>query len=393
MFSLRTFALAVPVGFFAVVLIPFWVPVLLMAGLYYAVRYVWLVLTLSEWCPEKVVKLVTVSVEEILFVIRHSWDGIRIALGRKNVASRQYNTFKGTKMYMDIYEPATPSRKVLILIYGGAWSSGSRWGYTLTAKRLAKDLESTVIVPDYAYYPNAGMTEMAHQLYEVSAYVEAAYPSADIYWTGHSAGAHLVMLFFLRMSTQSVKMIETDREPLYPTPKRIFSGVGAEASPLPLPPHRVHFNKIPYGKVKGLVLIGGCYDIRKHLEWETARGVATYSGMKNAVFGHFEANSPISILEHLLKTHGPSKLRALLSDFPRTTIIHGSRDLTVSDGQSQSLYALLKSVSVPATYHHRAPVGHVDILTQLHSNPEPVLLEILKPVLSTNGEAPFKKYQ
>eukprot|EP01064_Diplonema_japonicum_P037350 TRINITY_DN870_c2_g2_i1.p1 TRINITY_DN870_c2_g2~~TRINITY_DN870_c2_g2_i1.p1 ORF type:complete len:408 (+),score=23.97 TRINITY_DN870_c2_g2_i1:48-1271(+) len=383
----RLAVLGIPVGVICLLCLPFWVPLVIICGVYYSIKFIWLVLSCAQWEVGTVIKLVSLSVQELLFAVSHLKDALWIVLERRRVVTKQYSTFKGQKMHIDIYTPQNASKTVIVFIYGGAWCSGNKALYTLSAKQLSEELNSIVVVPDYAYYPCAGMTEMAHQMYSVSSYVEGCFQAHDIYWMGHSAGAHIVTLFFLRMALQGIRVIESPREALYTKPKRLFSGVGPEADPLPLPPHQVHFNKLDFSKVKGLILLSGCFDIRKHLEWERARGVHMYSGMKNAVFGHFEANSPTCLLEHASRRYGPLRVRTALSDFPKVTLIHGSQDLTVSDGQSVVLHNLLKSFSVSSSLQHRVPVGHVDIITELHcSSRDATVLPFLRTAMHSDAD-------
>eukprot|EP01060_Flectonema_neradi_P029237 TRINITY_DN3989_c1_g1_i1.p1 TRINITY_DN3989_c1_g1~~TRINITY_DN3989_c1_g1_i1.p1 ORF type:complete len:400 (+),score=43.58 TRINITY_DN3989_c1_g1_i1:67-1266(+) len=341
-------------------------------------RWLYLLLTYCSGSPSNLTKLLLFCVEDLLFYMSEIPSGIRLLFRYSSVENKVYTRFKKTSLKADIYRVDDPTRPTIIFIYGGAWGSGGRWMYCLLAQRLSKDLDVNVVVPDYSYYPEASMTEMAYQIQSVDKFAHNLFDeSTDIWWMGHSAGAHLVMLYHLRLflggSVDTV--IETNpvrpsdfvfQEPptLIPSFQSLpdLSGRGV---PLPQSVRFDKINKTNGDRTRGLFLLSGVYDIRQHLEYETARGVHQVSPMKNATFGHFESSSPTSLLDRLIREKGGFCTAQLLQEFPTVHFMHGSRDLSVPDGQSHVLQKILSSVSVKTTINYKLPFGHASIITHL----------------------------
>eukprot|EP01063_Lacrimia_lanifica_P022358 TRINITY_DN29989_c0_g1_i1.p1 TRINITY_DN29989_c0_g1~~TRINITY_DN29989_c0_g1_i1.p1 ORF type:complete len:409 (+),score=127.74 TRINITY_DN29989_c0_g1_i1:42-1268(+) len=386
-------------------LAPLWVPLFL-------ARWAYLVLRCAQGRVDFAIKIVGASFEEVWFLVTHLPSGLQMLWAHRAVQGVVYTHYKDTELVMDIYNDR-PGQPVVVFVYGGAWCSGARWMYTLTAARLAEELQATVVVPDYLFYPHASMVEMAEQLGRADRYVRAAFPSApEVWWCGHSAGAHLIMLYHLRlfidaphrsgsnsvesaaaaagragsrrsvspaapqMATKLHHVDELEAVSLWPTPYRMLGGGGAEPGTSP-PPHEVPFKRT-HAPPAGLILLSGVYDIRQHLEYETARGVHLLSGMKNATFGYYEANSPACILEQLRDAHSDDELRRLFAAFPKTLVVHGSQDLTVSHGHAHSLHWLLSAVGIESELHHRLRLTHVGMVTHIHNAAASPLLPVVK---------------
>lgn len=69
---------------------------------------------------------------------------------------------------MDVYYPEKKpddSAPVIIFIYGGSWSSGSKFLYTAFANTL-RELGYVVVVPDYRKYPQVKVDSMYHDVRE-----------------------------------------------------------------------------------------------------------------------------------------------------------------------------------------------------------------------------------
>lgn len=66
-------------------------------------------------------------------------------------------TFGRRGMKLDLYHsPDTEQYKLMplvVFVYGGAWGSGERSTYCLLAIQMAKELNATVVCPDYATFP------------------------------------------------------------------------------------------------------------------------------------------------------------------------------------------------------------------------------------------------
>lgn len=51
---------------------------------------------------------------------------------------------------------------VVVFVYGGAWGSGDRSIYCLLALQMAKELNASVICPDYSIYPKVRYHYIIH---------------------------------------------------------------------------------------------------------------------------------------------------------------------------------------------------------------------------------------
>lgn len=97
---------------------------------------------------------------------------------------------------LDVYpqnETAQPS-PVLVFIYGGAWTSGSKEQYRFAATAFHK-LGYTVVVPNYVLYPQGKFPEFIEDVAVALAWVKeniAQYHGdhQKLFLVGHSAGAH-----------------------------------------------------------------------------------------------------------------------------------------------------------------------------------------------------------
>ena len=59
--------------------------------------------------------------------------------------------------------PAERPRPAVVFIYGGGWSSGSRWMYTLVGDRLA-ELGSVAAIIDYTVFPDGYVDHMLQEV-------------------------------------------------------------------------------------------------------------------------------------------------------------------------------------------------------------------------------------
>ncbi|TSN86062.1 WD repeat and FYVE domain-containing protein 3 [Bagarius yarrelli] len=168
---------------------------------------------------------------------------------------------------------------VVVFVYGGAWGSGERSMYCLLALQLAKELNATVICPDYTTYPKGNVLNMVQDISDSLMWVREnghlfQLNKDNIVLIGHSAGAHLCALttLFLLEGTESL-FIEPSRQ-----------------------------NEI-INSIKGLIGLSGVYDIMDHYEHEKTRGVEYISAMHKAMDGveNFEFYSPTARIRKLNK--------------------------------------------------------------------------------------------
>ncbi|KAK3538799.1 hypothetical protein QTP86_015923 [Hemibagrus guttatus] len=196
---------------------------------------------------------------------------------------------------------------VVVFIYGGAWGSGERSMYCLLALQLVKELNASVICPDYTTYPRD-----------------------NIVLIGHSAGAHLCALttLFLLEGVESLFI-----EPL--TQREIVNSV------------------------KGIIGLSGVYDITEHYKHEKTRAVEYISVMHKAMDGieNFEYFSPTAQIRKLNKDQ--------LKRVPPVGLIHGTDDIIVPVTSSVRLCELLTSLSIAATLYLLPNINHTEVVTDL----------------------------
>lgn len=201
---------------------------------------------------------------------------------------------------MDVFwKEGSSKNPVIMFLYGGAWMSGSKALYRSIGFHLASQ-GYTVIIPEYRLFPE--VTELKDMLQDILKSMKWSLRNCNSYngdsnkfhVIAHSAGAHLAAHCFLSSSSK-----------------------GSEF------------------RVKGLLLIGGVYDISQHYSYETSRGVEEISAMGrlmgNTEEGFIEASPLHNISDNLsCKVH----------------LVHGLNDKTVPASQSINFYEALKSKNV-----------------------------------------------
>ncbi|KAI9323121.1 Alpha/Beta hydrolase protein [Dichotomocladium elegans] len=226
---------------------------------------------------------------------------------------------------LDTYLPSGDKEEgpvpIIIFIYGGSWSSGSKLLYTPLANTL-RCRNYAVVVPDYRKYPKVKVDPMYD---DVGRAIQWAYDHADdfngdrsrIYLMGHSAGAHLVAHTVLKDVIQKASFDEQD-----------------EKRGLP--------------KIRGLLLLAGVFSIERHLRHEIWRGIEKLSAMERAMGASpesFAANSPYDLVESNAELFSTSS--KLLSWMPKILFIHGEADTTVPSNQSVDMYNMFCQVLPP----------------------------------------------
>ncbi|KAF9437046.1 hypothetical protein BGZ76_002167 [Entomortierella beljakovae] len=251
-------------------------------------------------------------------------------------------------------------RPVIVFIYGGAWSSGSRLIYTLVGARL-QSMGYLVMIPDYSIYPKGTIGDMEE---DVKLAIQWAYNNCkefggdpqQLYLMGHSAGAHLCAITVLK---DSIKRI----------PVGLFGSSNSAISSSPILTDILNEKSdgdkgdvLP--RLRGMILCSGVYEIGEHYKHESSRGVEQVSSM-GRVMGNseqsFRLHSPTNILQELLQvstridrnyptesqTRHQNMLRNLKSLLPvETLIIHGDRDGTVPCRSSSEYYMELKTLQL-----------------------------------------------
>ncbi len=111
----------------------------------------------------------------------------------------------GPRRRLDVYRPrgakASPDRPVILFVYGGSWTSGSKDTYRFVGTALANRGYTTVI-PDYRLYPEVRWPHFVEDVAQAYAWVEknllGKAKGRRIVIVGHSAGAHTAALLALQ---------------------------------------------------------------------------------------------------------------------------------------------------------------------------------------------------
>lgn len=97
---------------------------------------------------------------------------------------------------LDIYVPGgeAESYAVIVFLYGGGWSSGSKSDYKFVADRLTRE-GFIVVIPDYVKYPEAKFPAFVEDAALATAWLNKYISNfkgdaMHMYLLGHSAGAH-----------------------------------------------------------------------------------------------------------------------------------------------------------------------------------------------------------
>ncbi|KAF9994755.1 hypothetical protein BGZ80_001833 [Entomortierella chlamydospora] len=270
-------------------------------------------------------------------------------------------------------------RPVIVFIYGGAWSSGSKFIYTLFGARL-RSMGYLVMIPEYSIFPRGTIGDMEQ---DVKMAILWAYKNCrdfggdpqQIYLMGHSAGAHLCAQAVLNDSIRRI-------------PVSLFGSSSSAISSSPilstLFSEPINQNEV-LPRLRGMILCSGVYDIGEHYKHETSRGVEQISAM-GRVMGNSEAtfrlNSPTNVLQELLQvsttidrnyptesqTRHQNLLRNLKSLLPiETLVIHGDKDQTVPWRSSSEFYVELKTLQLGSSARMRVfpDMGHEEPVVAL----------------------------
>ncbi|XP_053337649.1 uncharacterized protein si:dkey-193c22.1 [Clarias gariepinus] len=234
-----------------------------------------------------------------------------------------------------LHQSDTELVPVVVFVYGGAWGSGERSMYCLLALQIAKELNASVICPDYSTYPKGKVLNMVQDISDSLMWVRENGHSFqldkdNIVLIGHSAGAHLCVL-------TTLFLLEGGKSLLIKKFKQ-----------------REVINSI-----KGIIGLSGVYDIMDHYEHEKMRAVEYISAMHKAMDGveNFEYYSPTARLKKLKEDQ--------LKRVPPVGLVHGTNDIIVPVESSTRLCDLLTSLSVPSTLYLLPKMNHTEVVTDL----------------------------
>ncbi|KAI2664516.1 hypothetical protein H4Q32_002742 [Labeo rohita] len=224
---------------------------------------------------------------------------------------------------------------VVVFVYGGAWGSGDRSIYCLLAIQMAKELNVSVICPDYSIYPKGNALNMVQDISDSLLWVRENgqtfnLDQDNIILIGHSAGAHLCALTTLFLVNNADELfIETNKQ------KDLVSSI------------------------KGIIGLSGVYSIMDHYNHEKMRAVEYVSTMHKAMDGvkNFDYYSPTSLLKKLNEDQ--------LKRVPPVALLHGTNDIIVPVESSVKFSELLTALSIRMSLYLIPKMNHTEMVTDL----------------------------
>ncbi|KAI3647202.1 hypothetical protein MP228_007423 [Amoeboaphelidium protococcarum] len=248
------------------------------------------------------------------------WNGV--------VVIREYQVRDDkSDILLDVYKCAQQQQKsngsirVLIFVYGGAWSSGTKSTYFQLGVWLCKALKqyNAVIIPQYDVYPNVRIESMVRQVRDSILYVREMYGSScKIDLMAHSAGCHIALWSILNSE-----------------------------------------GKVP--KLHNLVLLAGVYDINQHYDYEKSRYVHHLSGMCRSMGSTDQSMLKWSLIDReTIKKLKDGRVNEI-------HILHGDKDLTVPMAQSVQMADLLQQYSVKCNLITAKQLDHSAVVMSLMS--------------------------
>ncbi|KAG0332074.1 hypothetical protein BG004_001394, partial [Podila humilis] len=279
-------------------------------------------------------------------------------------------------------------KPVVVFIYGGSWSSGSRAKYTLLGAKL-RQMGYVAMIPDYTLYPKGKVgameqdVRMAVQWASRNCHLYGGDPQR-LYLMGHSAGAHLCALTVFKDCLLRIPHAILGPSPSSISSSPILSTLLYEASKerRALKKQRMGDQEDILPRLRGMILCAGVYDIDEHFKHESMRGVEQISAMSRAMGSSaltFGMNSPTILAQELLQvsttidsrfpesqTRHQLLLRHLKALFPiETLMIHGDDDKTVPARSSMEYWMELKALQLGSTVKLRVVPGmahHVPVV-------------------------------
>ncbi|KAJ3134725.1 hypothetical protein HK100_003324 [Physocladia obscura] len=249
-------------------------------------------------------------------------------------------------LVLDVHHDGRASSKsalapVIVFIYGGAWSSGSKEIYAPLAYTL-QTAGYIVVVPNYSLHPNGLVEEMLDDVADALVWTEANILSyggdpKNISIMGHSAGAHLASLVLIH----NLNSVTQNR--LCPMNNEYTGQYFLRPLTRSLP------------RISAVILLAGVYNIAQHFQFEAQRGLEEVSAMARAMGStraSFDARSPVEILRNLnhLEVDTIDRNLALRTLLPANwLLLHGSSDTTVPVRESEQLYEVLRGLEFENT--------------------------------------------
>ena len=311
-------------------------------------------------------------------------------------------TPKNARNTMDVYTPppSTRPRGLIVFVYGGAWSSGSKTTYAPIGYEFVRQ-GYAAMVGDYTLVPDAQCKQMVEEVRMlIGLGLAAATPEGrasqwdvrpgmsaslieqvcagarqGVHVVGHSAGGHLSVLGVLEQAVSELQGM---------------TGMGESNSLLSWAPR----------DLGSLVSIAGVYDVGDHYRYEQSRSVAHLSGLFPAMEAKEAAlplYSPTQILPrwrdwrdaiaHRLGGH-----LSHLGLLPHLHILHPEGDTTVPFSSATKFARSLSALSVPHTLTPLPPpVSHSSAILSCfhpsHSLYRLVFIDHILPALSPSSSS------
>eukprot|EP01041_Mallomonas_annulata_P011914 gene11914-24956_t len=209
---------------------------------------------------------------------------------------------------------------VLVFVHGGAWGSGEPWMYRNIAYNMGVLMKAhSVAIVGYPVYPEANIFQQQQSIIDAMNYIRSLSrfnSNTRFILTGHSSGAHISALAIVSSAKAGRHLVD------------------------------------------GFIGLSGVYDIDKHYEWESDRGVQHVSPMGAAAISieKFWESSPTALIPH----HKDE-----LTRFPPTLLIHGEQDVVVPTSSSRAFAAAIEAVCpnihtcYPEDCDHLLPILHM----------------------------------
>jgi len=216
---------------------------------------------------------------------------------------------------------------VVIFVHGGIWAWGQKEMFRPLGHALA-DLGFLTFVVGYNRYPQGSCFSQADEIDAACKLIaaKAGHFGGDIHRSvllGHSSGGHICALHLLRQALSSSLV-----KPSFPS---------------------------------AFLSLCSVYDIAKHFEFESARGVADISPMRPACgdLRQFPAASPALILKQLTQEQACA--------LPPILLGHGECDSTVPATQSRNFAGKLREAGAEVHFSSLGDQGHATALWETMS--------------------------
>lgn len=237
--------------------------------------------------------------------------------------------------------------RVLLFVHGGAWGSGQLWQYRDIAIQygLLLNADVTTLIK-YSYYPDASITDQRDALLRAIHYIhgpefqrkcglsqtDANRSNVELVVCGHSSGAHLSIL-------SSVEMLKTEVD-------------------------SVELMKVLGGRpaIHSIIGLSGPYDLVKHFDFESGRGVQHISPMLGAAGGNIEGLarcSPDVLLFTGYVQQGENDESQSSSRSTKIHLLHGTDDGTVPHAATERMETALIQAGYKFVKGHYYPVSFI----------------------------------